>query len=161
LSVPRLCASRRSGLCLPRGAYEFADESACVTADSVRNEVVTIHRSQEALKLLSLYTYISFAINCFVKNTRTTILALKHTRHQLSLDGTGLRELDVDSVNSSSDYFAYLCIPASETTLHQKRISIVNRSRLRRQSVKTKCKNEQRYLDREAARRGLLLFYRF
>jgi hypothetical protein len=32
----------------------FADESACLTADNVRNEVVTIHRSQ-MLKMLSLY----------------------------------------------------------------------------------------------------------
>jgi hypothetical protein len=39
----------------------FADESACVTGDSVRNEVVTIHRSQVALKMLFFYTYISFA----------------------------------------------------------------------------------------------------
>jgi hypothetical protein len=31
----------------------FADESACLTADNVRNEVVTIHRSQEVLKMLS------------------------------------------------------------------------------------------------------------
>jgi hypothetical protein len=35
--------------------------------------------------------------------------------------GAGLRGLDVDSVNSSSDYFAYVCIPAIEATLHQKR----------------------------------------
>jgi hypothetical protein len=34
----------------------FADESACLTADNVRNEVVTIHRSQEVLKMLSFYT---------------------------------------------------------------------------------------------------------
>jgi hypothetical protein len=31
----------------------FADESACLTADSVRKKVVTIHRSQEVLKMLS------------------------------------------------------------------------------------------------------------
>jgi hypothetical protein len=30
----------------------FADESACLTADNVPNEVVTIHRSQEMLKML-------------------------------------------------------------------------------------------------------------
>jgi hypothetical protein len=35
------------------------------------------------------------------------------------MDGAGHRGLDVDSVNSSSDYFAYLCIAGSETTLHQ------------------------------------------
>jgi hypothetical protein len=39
------------------GAHtNFADESACLKADNVRNEVVTIHRSQEMLKMLSLYT---------------------------------------------------------------------------------------------------------
>jgi hypothetical protein len=32
----------------------FADESACLTSDNVRNEVVIIHRSQKALKILSL-----------------------------------------------------------------------------------------------------------
>jgi hypothetical protein len=35
---------------------KFADESACLTADNVQNEVVIIHRSQEALKMLSIYT---------------------------------------------------------------------------------------------------------
>jgi hypothetical protein len=34
----------------------FADESVCLLPDNVRNEVVTIHRSQEVLKMLSLYT---------------------------------------------------------------------------------------------------------
>jgi hypothetical protein len=55
-------------------------------------------------------------------------LHLQHTRHQLSLDGAGLPGLDVDSVNSNSDYFVYLCIPASETMLHQRRMSIADRS---------------------------------
>jgi hypothetical protein len=31
----------------------FANESACLMANSVWNEVVTIHRSQEVLKMLS------------------------------------------------------------------------------------------------------------
>jgi hypothetical protein len=62
---------------------------------------------------------------------------LQHTRHQLSLIGAVLRGLDLDIVNSSSDYFAYLCIPASETTLHQKRMSIVHGSHLRQQIVET------------------------
>jgi hypothetical protein len=53
-------------------------------------------------------------------------LALKLTRQQLSLDGAGLRGLDVDSLNTSSDYFAYLCIPANETTLHQKEMPIAD-----------------------------------
>jgi hypothetical protein len=34
----------------------FADESACLTTDNVWNEVIKIHRSQEVLKMLSLYT---------------------------------------------------------------------------------------------------------
>jgi hypothetical protein len=105
----------------------FADESAFLTADNIWNEVVTMHRSQEVLKMLSLYTEIFLQLIVSLKNTGTTILlALQHTRHQLSLDGAGLCGLDVDSVNSSRDYFVYLCIPANETTLHQKRMSIVD-----------------------------------
>jgi hypothetical protein len=34
----------------------FASESACLTADNVLSEVVTIHRSLEVLKMLPLYT---------------------------------------------------------------------------------------------------------
>jgi hypothetical protein len=33
----------------------FADESICLLADNVWNEVVTIDRLQEVLKMLSLY----------------------------------------------------------------------------------------------------------
>jgi hypothetical protein len=33
----------------------FADESPCLTAEDIRNEVLTIHRSREVLKMLSLY----------------------------------------------------------------------------------------------------------
>jgi hypothetical protein len=51
---------------------------------------------------------------------------LQHTRHQLSLDGEGLHGLDMDFVNFSRDYFAYLYIPASETTRYQKRTSIAD-----------------------------------
>jgi hypothetical protein len=52
--------------------------------------------------------------------------------------------LDVDSVNSSGDYFAYVhvCIPASETALHQKRMSVADPSHLRLQTVETNRKNE-------------------
>jgi hypothetical protein len=93
----------------------FVNESACVTADKIWNSVVTIHRSQE-VKMLTLYMYIFH--NCFIKN-RGTRISLALTAHQtLSLDGARLHGLGVDSINSSNDYFAYLCIPASETTLH-------------------------------------------
>jgi hypothetical protein len=44
----------------------FANESECLMADSVRNDVVTIHRSHEVSKM-SVYSQIPFAINCFVK----------------------------------------------------------------------------------------------
>jgi hypothetical protein len=57
------------------------------------------------------------------KQVQQSFLHLQHTRHQFSLNGAGLRGLDVDCVKSSSDYFAYLCIPSSETTLHWKRMS--------------------------------------
>jgi hypothetical protein len=106
----------------------FACESACLKADNVWNEVVTIHRTQEELKMLSLYMHIFSAINCFIKKHRynnPSFLHLQSTRHQLPLDGAGLHGLVVDSVNSSSNYFAYLCFPASETTLHHKRMSTV------------------------------------
>jgi hypothetical protein len=48
----------------------FTNESACLMADNIRNEVVTIQRSQGVLKMLSLYMGISFSINCFVKKCR-------------------------------------------------------------------------------------------
>jgi hypothetical protein len=77
-------------------------------------------------------------LNVSIKNTGAIILlALKHTRHQLLQDGVGLGGLDVDSVKDSSDYFAYLCIPACEITLHQKRMLMVDRFRLRCQIVET------------------------
>jgi hypothetical protein len=83
-------------------------------------------------------------MNCFVKKHRynTPSCTEQQTRHQLSLDEVGLHGLDVDSVNSSSNYFAYLCITESETTLHQKRMSIADQSHLRQQTVETNCKNE-------------------
>jgi hypothetical protein len=38
------------------GAHtNFGDESICLLADKVQNEVVTIHRSQEVLEMLYLY----------------------------------------------------------------------------------------------------------
>jgi hypothetical protein len=42
------------------------------------------------------------------------ILALATHQTSTSVDGVGLRALAVDSVNSSNDYFAYLCVPESE-----------------------------------------------
>jgi hypothetical protein len=49
--------------------------------------------------------YISFAVNSFVKMHRSQrpFVHLQQTRHQLSLNGEGLRGLEVDSVNFSSD----------------------------------------------------------
>jgi hypothetical protein len=60
-----LHADRCAAGCEPH--TNFADESACLTADNVQNEVLTIHRKQVVLQMLSLYTQISFEINCFVK----------------------------------------------------------------------------------------------
>jgi hypothetical protein len=56
----------------------FAHESACLKADKVWNGVVTIHRSQEVLKMLYLYIQIFFA---------TVSLKERGTRHQVSMDG--------------------------------------------------------------------------
>jgi hypothetical protein len=87
----------------------FADDSVCLTADMCQNEVVTIHRSQEVLKILSLYMYISFAINCFVKKHRYSNPSCTYStpNNHLSWDVAELYGLDVDSVNSGSEYFAY------------------------------------------------------
>jgi hypothetical protein len=121
----------------------LTDESVCLAADNVRNDVVTVHRSQEVLRMLPLYTRYPSQLIVSLNNTDTTIrLALAAHQTQTFPERSGLRGLDVDCVNSSSDYFAYLCIPASETTRHQKRMSIADRSHLRRQSIETSCKNE-------------------
>jgi hypothetical protein len=47
----------------------FADESACLTIDDIWNEVVTIHRSQDVLKIL-LPLHIDIFRSCFVKKHR-------------------------------------------------------------------------------------------
>jgi hypothetical protein len=49
---PQLCASRWPVTACHEAHIKFADESACLTASNVQNEVVTIHRSQEVLKML-------------------------------------------------------------------------------------------------------------
>jgi hypothetical protein len=61
----------------------FSDESACLMADNIRNEVVTIHRSQEVLKMLSsLHIHIFSQLIVLLKNTGTTIL-LALTAYQM------------------------------------------------------------------------------
>jgi hypothetical protein len=66
----------------------FADELVYLTADNARNELVKIHRSQEVLKMLSLYTYISFAFHCFVKkhkyNNPTCTYSIPDTNFHLT-----------------------------------------------------------------------------
>jgi hypothetical protein len=52
IQVPRLCASRRLVHGRLKAHTNFADESVCLTADNVQNEVGKIHRSQEVLKML-------------------------------------------------------------------------------------------------------------
>jgi hypothetical protein len=99
------------------------------------------------LKVLPLYTYISFAINVVVKNTDPRILL-----------GAGRRGLDVDFVKCSRDYFAYLCIPSGETTRNQKRMLVFVSISPSKQNVETNNKNEPWQLDRAAARGRLLLF---
>jgi hypothetical protein len=47
----------------------FADESTCLTANNVRNEVVTIHILQEVLRMLSSL-HVDIFCNCFAKNHR-------------------------------------------------------------------------------------------
>jgi hypothetical protein len=57
----------------------FANESAFLTADNIRYEPVTIHRSQEVLKMLSsLHIYI-LAINFFFKKHRYNNLSCTYS----------------------------------------------------------------------------------
>jgi hypothetical protein len=80
-----------------------------LTDDNVPNEVVKIHRSRKALKILALYTLIFF-----VKNTGTTVLiAFTEQDTAASTGRSGTSWIRCGSVNSSCDYFAYLCISAS------------------------------------------------
>jgi hypothetical protein len=67
----------------------FADESACPTADNVRNEVVTIHGSQKVLKMLSPLNVDIFSqlIVSLRTQAQRSYLNVQHIRHQLSLDG--------------------------------------------------------------------------
>jgi hypothetical protein len=65
----------------------FASESA----DNIRNEVVTIHRSQEVLKVPSSL-HIDIFCNCFVKKTGTTFL-LALTAHQTQTSTGWLQQL--------------------------------------------------------------------
>jgi hypothetical protein len=59
----------------------FANESACLKADKVQNKVLTIHRSQEVLKILSSTYKYFLQLIVLLKNTCTTILPAL-TAHQ-------------------------------------------------------------------------------
>jgi hypothetical protein len=53
------CSALHGGRCAAccEAHANIADESACLTAYNFRNEVLTfVHKSQEVLKMLSLYT---------------------------------------------------------------------------------------------------------
>jgi hypothetical protein len=60
----------------------FADESACLTVGNIRNEVVTIHGSQNVLKIF-------FAINCFSKNIGTTAILVLNSIPESNFLGRG------------------------------------------------------------------------
>jgi hypothetical protein len=67
----------------------LADESGCLMADNVWNEVVTVHKSQEVFKMSCLHLEI---FRSFIKNTGTTIL-LVLTAHQTPTFTEWLRQL--------------------------------------------------------------------
>jgi hypothetical protein len=69
--------------------------------------------------MLFLYLKMLFAIFS-LKNTTTVLLAL--TAHQ-ALDRVGIHGLDMNFMNSSSEYFVNLSIPASETVIIRKNAS--------------------------------------
>jgi hypothetical protein len=85
----------------------FADESACLTADNVRNIVVTIHGSQEVLKMLSLYTQISFAIFS-LRRSNKQVTSSGNASHLYSGDGPGS---NLDRHTDYSEIFVVLLSP--------------------------------------------------
>jgi hypothetical protein len=113
-------------------------------ADSCWNQPHSFSSSVNYVKNCLRMICTSFTINSFVKKTQVqqSFLHLQHTRHKLSLHGVGPHGIDVDSVNSSGDYFAYLWIPACETMLPQKIMSIADQFHLWQQIIETNCKNE-------------------
>jgi hypothetical protein len=138
--VPRLCASQ--GLGCRTAHTNFADESACTTANNVQNSYnsqviggvendVPLHVDIFCNWLISLKKHTYNNPSCTYRTPDSNFTGWSKTRG-----------LDVDSVNSSSDYFAYLCISASETKFRQKRMSIVAQSHLQQQNVETTCKTE-------------------
>jgi hypothetical protein len=54
--VDRFTALRFTATGAPTAYTNFDDESICLFADNVRNELVTVHRTQEMLKILPIYT---------------------------------------------------------------------------------------------------------
>jgi hypothetical protein len=92
--------------------------------------------------LIMTSTYLFQLIVLLKTQIQQSFLHLQYTVHQLSLVGIGLHGEIVDSMDSSSNYFVFLCSPISETSFHWERISIADRSHLRRQTVETNCKNE-------------------
>jgi hypothetical protein len=61
-------------------------------------------------ELLENDLYTCFAINCFVKKHRSNNPSCSYSTRDINFHWM--------EQNSSSDYFVYLCIPGSETTLH-------------------------------------------
>jgi hypothetical protein len=64
--------------------------------------------------------------------------------------------LTTDSVSLQGKVFSYLCIPASETTLHQKRMSIADQSHIQ----PTATTNPASWIVQLQGMHRLLLFYR-
>jgi hypothetical protein len=107
-------------------------------------------------------TYHSQEIVPLRTQVQRSFLHLQHTRHQLSVDRAGLHGLHVDFMNSCSNYFAYLCIPGSKTTLHQKYICQLRKKltfydRLWKTDARM---NAASWIARMQGVRGLQLFYR-
>jgi hypothetical protein len=57
-----------------------------------------------------------------------TTLAVQYIRLQIWMGGAGSHGLDMDCINSSSDYYVSLCMPARGTTHHQKIMSNAEQS---------------------------------
>jgi hypothetical protein len=71
----------------------------------------------------------TYLLNLIVllKDTGPTILlALSVHQTPLLLDGAGFHVLNMDCVNFSTNYLAYLFTPASETMHYQKRMPVLD-----------------------------------
>jgi hypothetical protein len=120
--------------CWPRCTHKFCRWLSLPIIFGIKGSLTFVHRSQEVLKTLSLYTYISFAINCFIKR-HVQQSFLHFTGHQLLLDGfsncVAILALDFDTPDSWARHFSDFLGVCSSLTPVSCDFSSVSTRRLR------------------------------